>query len=402
VQPFLALARGLAEAGHDVRLAVTTQSDKRYAAPPGVRLERVGEDVSGAEGAALLDRVMALGSPLKQARLVLEEALLPQESAMADAAAQLVEWSDVVVRHHFLYMARDHAARADVPEVSVFLTPDLLPTRAHPPTGMPSLGPLQRVGWWAANKGIGSVFLPPAQRFRAALGLPPAKGMLHDVWPSATANVVAVSPALFPRPEDWSEHTHLTGFLRGPVTSDALLAPALEAFLESGDPPVYASFGSLSPWTEPRLSDTARLLVAAARCVGRRVIVQLPVSTDLDGDDDVLRVDGSPHAQVFPRCAAVIHHGGAGVTQTAVRAGTRAVVVPHMADQVFWAAQVERLGVGVAAPMRSKVTVESLAGALQRALDLDADGPLGTAGAALEVEDGVREAVAVVEGSLSS
>jgi len=400
VQPFLALARGLADAGHDVRLVMTTQSDKHYDPLPGVRLERVGADVSGAEGAALLDRVMALESPLKQARLVLEEALLPQASALADEAAALVAWSDVVVRHHFLYMTRDHATRAGVPEISVFLTPDLLPTRAHPPTGMPSLGPFQSLGWWAANKGIGSVFLPPAKRLRAELGLPPAKGMLHDVWPSATANLVAVSPALFPRPHDWSERTHLTGFLRGPVTSGAALAPALEAFLEAGAPPIYASFGSLAPWAEPRLSHTARLLVEAARAVGRRIIVQLPAATDLDGDEDVLRVEASPHAQVFPRCAMVVHHGGAGVTQTTVRAGTRAVVVPHMADQVFWAGQVEQLGVGVAAPMRARVTVQSLARALERALDLDADGPLETVREALEVENGVREAVAVVEGAL--
>ena len=396
VQPFLALAGGLAEAGHEVRLVMTTQADKRYDPPPGVALERVGADVTGAEGAALLDRVMAIGSPLKQARLVIEEGFLPHEPAMARAAAELAAWSDVVVRHHFLYMARDHATRAGVPEVSVFLTPDLLPTRAHPPTGMPSLGPLQALGWWAANKGIGSVFLPPAKRFREAMGLPPAKGMLHDVWPGTSANLVAVSPALFPRPSDWPEHTHLTGFLRGPVTRGAALPAALESFLQAGKPPIYASFGSLAPWAEPRVDETARLLTEAARAVGRRLILQLPTETAFDGDDDVLRVDASPHAEVFPRCAAVIHHGGAGVTQTTIRAGARAVVVPHMADQVFWAAQVERLGVGVAAPMRAKVSAQSLAQALERALALDAEGPLQTLCQALEREGGVREAVASI------
>ncbi len=396
VQPFLALARGIADAGHEVRLVMTTQSDKAYEPSPGVAIERIGEEVTGVEGAQLLDRVMALGSPLKQARLVLEEALLPQESAMARAAEELVGWSDVVVRHHFLYMTRDHATAAGVPEVSVYLTPDLLPTRAHPPTGMPSLGPLQGLAWWAANKGIGSVFLPPAKQFRAGLGLPPAKGMLHDVWPSRTANLVAVSPTLFPRPADWPEHTHLTGFLRGPVSS-APIPEAVDAFLAEGDAPVYASFGSLAPFAEPRLGETAHLLTEACRAVGRRIILQLPNATAFDDADDVLRVAASPHARVFPRCAAVIHHGGAGVTQTTVRAGTRAVVVPHMADQVFWAAQVERLGVGVAAPLRAEVGVESLARSLSQALALDADGALNAVGAALEREHGVREAVAVVE-----
>lgn len=395
VQPFLALASGLAQAGHDVQLVLTTQADRLYLSPPGVALSRVGPPITGEEGDALLARVAALGSPLKQARLVLEEGFAPSADAMTEAAEALVASCDLVIRHHFLHMTQAMALRAGVPELSVYLTPDLVPTRHHAPTGLPSLGPAQGLGWWLVDRAIGSVFLEPARRLRSSLGLPAPTSMLREVWCSRTANLVAVSPALFPRPADWPARTHLTGFWAGPVTHSDAIEPALEAFLASGAPPLYASFGSLSPRSEPRRSETAELLVRAARAVGRRLVIQLPPGAAVEGED-LLVVTGSPHASVFPRCAAIIHHGGAGVTQTAIRSGVVSVVVPHFADQVFWAAQVEQLAAGVAAPPRSKVSVKSLTAALTRALRHERSPALTALAAALDAENGVAQATMLI------
>ena len=57
-------------------------------------------------------------------------------------------------------------------------------------------------------------------------------------------------------------------------------------------------------------------------------------------------MESVPHAAVFPRVAAVVHHGGAGTTTAAARAGTPQVVLPHILDQFYWAHRVERLGLG--------------------------------------------------------
>jgi sterol 3beta-glucosyltransferase/vancomycin aglycone glucosyltransferase len=404
VDPFFALAGALADRGHQVRLVVTTQADRKYPAPPGVQLERVGARMAQADGDALFDRVIGLSSPMAQGRLLLEEGFLPSEAEMHEAAQALVADCDLVVRHHFLYMTRIAAERAETPEVSVFFTPDLLPTKAHPPTGMPSLGPLQSVGWWLANKGISSVFGPPAARLRRDAGLPRSKGVLHDVWPSATANLIAVSPTLFPRPGDWPEQHHLTGFWRGRTSTHAQLAPELAQFLESGSPPVYATFGSMGGGSGSRREENASLLVEAARQAGRRLVLQQPPGEPPTvGGEDVLCVTRAPHAVVFPRCAAVIHHGGAGTTQTAVRAGVPSVVVPHLADQFFWAEQVQRLGVGTAVRGRSKVKVAELAKAIERAYnDGDARRRAKTLAQSLEAEDGVRTAIELLEGPVGT
>lgn len=92
--------------------------------------------------------------------------------------------------------------------------------------------------------------------------------------------------------------------------------------------------------------------------------------------------------------AAVVHHGGAGTTGAALRAGSPAVVVPFLMDQPFWGARVEALGVGPAPIPRKNLTAARLADALRRAMD---DRPMreraASLGEAIRAEDGVANAV---------
>ena len=204
---------------------------------------------------------------------------------------------------------------------------------------------------------------------------------------------------LWQRPLDWPEDAHLTGFFRGPIT-DAALPPQLESFLGQGQPPVYATFGSLFPASQAALQETSELLIEAARQAGRRLILQRPGEGGLL-EDDVLVVERCPHAAVFPRCAAVVHHGGAGTTQTALFSGAASVIVPHVADQFFWSKQLSALQVAVSGPPRSRARPSTIAAALGRAIG---DAPMraraAQLGAQLREEDGLARALTVIEDAL--
>ena len=130
------------------------------------------------------------------------------------------------------------------------------------------------------------------------------------------------------------------------ISDEAPLPAELEEFLANGEPPIYLGFGSM------RASDqTARVLIEAARALGLRSILSQGWAGLMPGDtgpaDDCLSIGDVDHAKLFPRMAAIVHHGGAGTTHTAARAGTPQVIIPHNYDQFYWAHRVQELGAGV-------------------------------------------------------
>jgi vancomycin aglycone glucosyltransferase len=149
------------------------------------------------------------------------------------------------------------------------------------------------------------------------------------------------------------------------AADDRPLPPDLHGFLEAGDAPVYAGFGSMPMHGT---ADPAQVVVEAIRAAGRRAIVGRGWAdlAAIDGNDCFLVGDVNHHA-LFPQMAAIVHHGGAGTTVTAARSGRPQVVVPQAVDQPYWAGRVAALGIGVAHE-GAVPTVESLTAALTDAL----------------------------------
>jgi UDP:flavonoid glycosyltransferase YjiC (YdhE family) len=130
---------------------------------------------------------------------------------------------------------------------------------------------------------------------------------------------------------------------------------------------VYVGFGSLRAPV-----DVARVAVEAIRAQGRRVILSRGWAdlALIDDGDDCFAVGEVNHQVLFGRVAAVVHHGGAGTTHVAARAGAPQIVVPQIADQPYFAGRVAELGIGVAHD-GSTPTVESMSAALATVLGAD-------------------------------
>ncbi|HET7090157.1 MAG TPA: nucleotide disphospho-sugar-binding domain-containing protein, partial [Anaerolineae bacterium] len=82
----------------------------------------------------------------------------------------------------------------------------------------------------------------------------------------------------------------------------------------------------------------------------------------------MLKIDAVPHEWLFPRMAAIVHHGGAGTTAEAVRAGVPSIVTPFFADQPFWGQRIADLGVGPAPIPQRRLTTQKLAEAIHIAV----------------------------------
>lgn len=409
VRPFLALAAGLVRAGHETTLCVADVRDRdygAYAARHGFTLRSLpGRCMSTAQAVSFMRTLIASGDPVRQTELLLRTSFDPLVPRMFEAARELCSESDAVVGHFFLHPLHAAAELAKIPLAKVVLAANCLPSREFCPHGLPDLGPWMRpLAWRLARAVLNRIVLQRINTLRTAHGLPPERDVTLESWFSPRLNLVAVSPTLCRVPSDWGDRHSVCGFFNVPEDSAVEpLPPGLDDFLAMGPPPVYFGFGSMLVADADAVRETAAIWAEATRLADCRAVFQLPQddtsSAGFGPDVHVLR--RAPHAAVYPRCAAVVHHAGAGTTQTALLAGRPCVPVPHISDQFFWAAELERLGVAPRPVKRKRLTARALAAAVRQALDDRAmTRRAGELGAAMAREDGVSQAVRLIQSRL--
>jgi vancomycin aglycone glucosyltransferase len=152
-----------------------------------------------------------------------------------------------------------------------------------------------------------------------------------------------------------------------PAFQEDALPDDLEHFLASGDRPVYAGFGSMHAVDADRLLD---VILKSAEGLNIRTIVprKWVRATGRRLPEGCFAVGQVAHNRLFPRLAAVVHHGGAGTTTAAARAGVPQVVVPHVMDQHYWAHRVHELGLGPPALSHARLSTRTLTNALRSVL----------------------------------
>ena len=205
------------------------------------------------------------------------------------------------------------------------------------------------------------------------------------------------SPLVIRPAPDWGRRHHVTGYW---FLNDGrgYRPPAdLSAFLAAGPPPVYVGFGSMHN-RDPEA--TTRMVVEALERSGQRGVLLTGWSGMCAGgpNDRVYFLNNVPHDWLFPRMAAVVHHGGAGTTAAALRAGVPALAIPFMSDQPFWGRRLHKLGAGPKPIPRQQLTAERLAKGIRRAVT-DPVIKLRAAdlGRRVRAEDGVGHAVELLD-----
>lgn len=248
----------------------------------------------------------------------------------------------------------------------VSLCPAYLPSHAHPPFAYPGKpvrdGIDNRALWAEGAEAVEALFGAAVADQRRALALPPVDDVRDHVF--TRTPLLASDPVLWPwEPTDLCEPVQ-TGAWILPDTRP--LPEGLEAFIAAGEAPVYVGFGSIAIPTAKAMAEVG---IAAARALGRRVVLARGWAdlAAIDDGDDVFGVGEVNQQALFGRVACVVHHGGAGTTVTAARAGAAQVIVPQIVDQPAWARHVAGLGIGVAHD-GAAATVASLSAALGTAL----------------------------------
>jgi vancomycin aglycone glucosyltransferase len=315
---------------------------KRSAA--GNTRERSAEGISERAAVIMAGQVEALSAAAEGCDLIVAAGLFPSM-----AAARLV--ADRAGIRYF------GAAFCPIFLPSEHHKPHAFPGRPHPP-GVTDVRALWDYDIETKNVMFGGTF----NRLRASMGLYPVKNVRDPVL--TRRPLLAADPVLGPFLKTDLVDAVQTGAWM--LDDDRPLPSALEAFLDAGEPPVYVGFGSMPMHA---LRDAASLIVAAIRQQGRRAVLSQGWAGLVpdDGGSDCFVVDEANHQALFPRVAAIVHHGGAGTTAAAARAGVPQVVVAQIADQPYWASRVAALGIGVAHEGTTP-TLQSFSSALSAAL----------------------------------
>jgi len=214
----------------------------------------------------------------------------------------------------------------------------------------------------------------------------------------ATPVVHGFSPSVTPPPADWPAHQRVAGYWFLDEDPGWTPPPALETFLAAGPPPVYVGFGSMTG-SDP--AQAVAMIRGALRAAGQRGVISTGWSgadADAASGDEVFALESAPHAWLFPRMAAVVHHGGAGTTAAGLRAGKPTFIIPHMADQPYWGRRVYELGVGAKPITRHTLTQSKLAERIRQiATDAAMRRKAEALGERIRAEDGISVAVRLIE-----
>jgi UDP:flavonoid glycosyltransferase YjiC (YdhE family) len=378
IQPFVALALELRRHGHHPVLALSpafAEHVRRQGldfAPIGPDLRTVQDSINHSMIASpsvtdSASRLLGLFGPLAEA--------LPR---MFEELREVSRGADVLISGRMQPAARMVHDLTQVPFVSIHV---------------------EHSGGTEGGSGGSPAFQEAVRAtinpLRARLGLPPFPNPLVD-GNSPQLVLYANSRHVRQVPAGQPSHFHFTGYFF--LEDEAFTPePALASFLAAGEPPVVMTFGSM-PYEDPEAMTD--IFLGAAERAGRRAIIQqgwaslarrtLPPT--------VITAGVVPHSWLFPRAAAVVHHGGAGTTASAFRAGVPQVLVPHAYDQFVWADIAHQLGCAAPPLPLPQLSAQSLGEALRALLASPrARETATTLGERIRAEQGVLKARQLIE-----
>lgn len=400
VQPIIALGMGLCAAGHNAQV-VAGKDFGDWVRAHGLEFAPLSfsiKDMMQSEGGVAWVEARSQPEELRQMKALFAKVGLQGCHDIENA----IQGRDLVIGG----LTSDFAAASACEKFGIrymgaALQP-MYPTRAPWATVLPfwnfGESPLNTLAGKVAGRFLFGVFADVMRAYRAELKLPQWSYGAYYTRLSRTPGLCGFSRHVVPPPADYPSSLKVTGYWFLDDEPGWQPPPDLTAFLERGKPPVYIGFGSMTSG-DARAKSNA--VMSAILQSGQRAVVLRGWAGLADGAQtgkDVYFLQSAPHAWLFPRMAGVVHHGGAGTTAAAFRAGAPQFVIPHFADQPFWARRAHELGVSVKPVDKFKLNAASLADGITALVNTPSlRENAARLGNLIRAEDGVGAAVAEIE-----
>jgi UDP:flavonoid glycosyltransferase YjiC (YdhE family) len=401
IWPFLALAGGLSTAGHDVTVAYISIDNEDYAPVAETSNFKLIKEYRGfnKEEEKIFFNIIKTRNIIKQFIFLSDHFFEPVAKDMYKASKKLCSENDMVIGYSGNHTLLNATEKYHCPRAVVHTFPQLIESKHVPPVGAPYLGKFVNSLLWKFGDNITRKKLfPSANRIRAREELPPIESFQKEVSISKMLTMIAVSPSICVPQPDWGDNIQICGFFDIPLIAEKWEMPEdLRAFIDAGSPPIYFTFGSFTAYD---MEGTTRLFIEAAKRSGQRAIIQSNWHNVLKtfDDRDIYRIVRAPYRNIFPYCSVIVHHGGAGTTQSSLFSGCPSVVVEHACDQDYWGQQLRRVGVAEKPLHRRSVTARKLAHNIRAVLDSPSmKQHAQKISETMNKENGVKRAVELIE-----
>jgi rhamnosyltransferase subunit B len=408
LHPFIALGRALRDLGVNAVIACSPEYRAKVEAA-GVAYHPLRPGFDDIQRELGMDRAQLTRAVVKRSRFLFRQLVLPYLGAAYEDMMKVTEDADLILSSSLAFAARLAAEKRGIPWIAVVLQPMMFFSSYDPPVipkaeafsallRLMGAGPT-RLALWIINRGV-NVLFRPLRSLRAGLGLEPsAQNPLFEGQFAKGGAIGLYSRLLGDVQPDYPHPTSIVGFATFDADEGSTVAldPALQKFLDDGPAPLVFTLGSLivnNPgcFYGQGVRAALNLQMRAVLLVGEQGCGELAHLQSAE----VFIAAYAPHSALFPRAAAIIHHGGIGTLAQALRSGHPQLVVPYFADQPDNAARARRLGVArVLSPRRFSAASASrhLARLLGGARYLE---QARTIGKSLSAEDGAARAARIV------
>jgi len=156
----------------------------------------------------------------------------------------------------------------------------------------------------------------------------------------------AVSSSLFPKPEYWPPVAHVVGYYERDKIRNWQPDRELVGFLKKYKKVILITFGSMTN-SNPR--EKTRIIVEVLNRYKISAIINTSwggLEKTTESSDHIHFVSNIPYDWIFPQLHAVVHHGGAGTTHTALKYACPSLIIPHILDQFYWNETISKLHLG--------------------------------------------------------
>jgi UDP:flavonoid glycosyltransferase YjiC (YdhE family) len=400
VQPYIALGYGLQQAGHRVCIG-THQEFESLIRDYGLDFYPVKgnprEVLQSATGQNLMNTGTDILKFLKSFREAAHDSMLDG----FDDCLKACQGSDLMLYSFFVMpVGLQISEYLGIPSMAAWLQP-FTPTNAFPTFMLPNLflgGLLNRATHVLAEQLFWHTFKDIIYTWRRnSLQLKTAFHPFSSLQRQRIPILNGYSRHLVPRPSDWPEWAHVTGFWFLDQPQSWQPPAELIAFLNDGPPPVCIGFGSMSDQHAAELTAIAEQALTKSQQRGLFITGWGGLQANL-GSDQIYQIEAIPHDWLFPQVGAVVHHAGAGTTAATLRAGVPAITVPFFGDQAFWGYRVFGMGVGPRPIARKALNGERLSQAIRQAVHTPRMRKrVASMGQQIRAEDGVVQTVKLIE-----